>query len=128
MGNGRKATEPGPLTERVRAVVDDTAIEDNCRRLRALLGPATALCAVVKADGYGHGAAHAARAAQRGGADWVAVVSAGEAVALRTAGVAGRLLVMGALTPAELRDAVAARADIVAWAGEFVAVAAAGSS
>ena len=46
------------------ARIDAGAIERNCARLAAL----APLCAVVKADGYGHGAVEAARAAQRGGA------------------------------------------------------------
>ena len=76
---------------------------------------------MVKADGYGHGAVTAARAAQRGGASWLAVATAGEAAALRAAGIEGPLLVMGALSPEELDVALAARADVVAWRDEFVA-------
>ena len=49
---------------------------------------------MVKADGYGHGAVRAARAA---GTDWLAVATAGEAAELREAGIGGRILVMGAL-------------------------------
>ena len=99
------------------------------RRDRAQLRPAgrarAALCAVVKADGYGHGAVAAARAAQRGGAAWLAVATAGEAAELRAAGIDGPLLVMGALSAAELDVALAARADVVAWREEFVAALAA---
>ena len=80
---------------------------------------------MVKADGYGHGAVTAARAAQRGGASWLAVATAGEASALRSAGVGGPLLVMGALSPEELDVALAAGADVVAWRAEFVAAVAA---
>lgn len=98
------------------ARVDIGAIERNCARL-AELGT---LCAVVKADGYGHGALEAALAAQRGGAEWLAVATAGEAAALRDAGVAGPLLVMGALSSSELDLAVAAKADVVAWRPEFI--------
>jgi len=65
------------------------------------------LCAVVKADGYGHGAVAAARAALRGGAATLAVATAGEAAALRAAGLDGPLLVMGALSPEELAVAAA---------------------
>ena len=105
---------------RALARVDLGAIERNCAQLARVAAPA-ALCAVVKADGYGHGAVPAARAAQAGGATWLAVATAGEAVALRAAGIAGALLVMGALTPAELTAALRARADVVAWREEFVA-------
>ena len=73
---------------RALARIDDGAIERNCARLAAVAAPA-ALCAVVKADGYGHGAPEAARAAQAGGATWLAVATAGEAVALRAAGIGG---------------------------------------
>ena len=93
---------------RALARVDLGAIERNCARLAAVAAPAR-LCAVVKADGYGHGAVPAARAAQAGGAAWLAVATAGEAVELRAAGIEGPLLVMGALSPAELDVALEAR-------------------
>ena len=109
--------------ERALARIDDGAIERNCRRLLELTGGAAELCAVVKADGYGHGAAQAARAALRGGATWLAVATAGEAVALREQGLDGRLLVMGALTRAELEAAVDADADVVVWTRELAAAA-----
>jgi alanine racemase len=102
---------------RAEARVDTGAIERNCARLAAL----APLCAVVKANGYGHGAVEAARAAQRGGATWLAVATADEAAELRAAGIHGRLLVMGALAPEELRIALDADADVVAWREEFVA-------
>ena len=105
---------------RALARVDLGAIERNCARLAATVAPAR-LCAVVKADGYGHGAVPAARAAQAGGAAWLAVAAAGEAAELRAAGIEGPLLVMGALSPEELAVAVAARADVVAWREAFVA-------
>ncbi len=105
--------------ERALARIDLGAIERNCAALRGLLGPDTALCVVVKAGGYGHGAAEVADAAQRGGASWLAVATAGEAAALRRAGIDGPLLVMGALTPEELATAIAADADVVAWTREL---------
>jgi len=106
---------------RALARVNLAAIERNCARLRAGLAGEAALCAVVKADGYGHGAAPAARAALAGGATWLAVATASEAVELRAAGVAGRILVMGALSAEELEEALGADADVVAWREAFVA-------
>jgi len=103
---------------RALARVDAAAIGRNCARLRDVAG--TRLCAVVKADGYGHGAATAARAARAAGAEWLAVATAGEAAALRAAGDRGPLLVLGALSQAELPDALRAGADVVAWRREFV--------
>jgi alanine racemase len=109
------------VDRRAVARVDLGAIERNAARLRGALSGGAALCAVVKADGYGHGAAPAARAALAGGATWLAVATADEAAELRVAGVTARLLVMGALTPAELEVALHADADVVAWREAFVA-------
>jgi alanine racemase len=100
---------------RAQARIDVAAIEGNVARLARELSPGTALCAVVKADGYGHGATPAARAALAGGATWLAVATAREARALRADGVDARLLVLGALSPVELSEALAADADVVVW-------------
>jgi alanine racemase len=110
-------SETGPRTlQRAQALVNLAAIERNCERLRGELRGGAELCAVVKADAYGHGAVPCARAALAGGASWLAVVTGAEALELRAAGAAGaHLLVMGALSPAELREALAAGADVVAW-------------
>jgi alanine racemase len=109
------------MDRRAEARVDLAAIERNAGRLRAALSGGAELCAVVKADGYGHGAVPAARAALAGGATWLAVATAVEAAELRAAGIDGRLLVLGALTPPELATALDARADVVAWREAFVA-------
>ena len=109
--------------ERAVARVDLGAVERNCTVLKDRLGSA-ALCAVVKADGYGHGALPCANAALAGGATWLAVATAREAAALREGGVNGRILVMGALTRPELATALRAAADVVAWTREFLAAAA----
>ena len=109
--------------ERVVANVDLGAVERNCALLRGRLNGA-ALCAVVKADGYGHGGVACAKAALSAGATCLAVATAGEAAALRDGGLPGRLLVMGALTGEELEAALEAGADVVAWTPEFLALAA----
>ncbi|HKE78175.1 MAG TPA: alanine racemase [Solirubrobacteraceae bacterium] len=109
---------------RALARVNVAAIERNVARLRGDLKGAD-LCAVVKADGYGHGAAPAARAALAGGATWLAVATAEEAAALRTAGIHARLLVLGALAPGELDAALGADADVIGWREDFVAAVAA---
>jgi alanine racemase len=103
------------MTQRAEARVDLSAIRHNCARLIRELRSGAALCVVVKADGYGHGAAPAARAAIEGGATWLAVAAANEAAALRAAGIDARLLVMGALSREELDTALGADADVVAW-------------
>ena len=108
------------MTVRALAAVNVAAIERNVARLRRA-APGARLCAVVKADGYGHGAVPAAHAARAGGADWLAVATAGEAAGLRAAGIDGPLLVLGALSDEELAVALRARADVVAWREAFVA-------
>ena len=73
------------------AVVDLDAYIGNIQRLRSHVGE-TPTMVVVKADAYGHGLLPCARAAQRAGADWLGVATPNEAMALREAGVEGRLL------------------------------------
>src|SRR4051794_7928731 len=109
------ASEP---VERALARVHTGAVTRNCERLRGALTGAE-LCAVVKADGYGHGAAACARAALEGGATWLAVATAHEAMQLRDEGFETRVLVMGALTPADAQLALRAEADVVAWREGF---------
>ena len=64
---------------RAVARIDLGAVRANCARLRAELGEGAELCAVVKADGYGHGADGCADAALAGGAARLAVATAAEA-------------------------------------------------
>jgi alanine racemase len=99
---------------RVSARVDLEAIRANAAQLRRAAGGAR-LMAVVKADGYGHGAVPVARAALEGGASWLGVATAAEVEELRAAGLAAPVLVMGPLVGDELRRAVAADADVAVW-------------
>jgi alanine racemase len=81
------------------------------------------LCAVVKGDGYGHGAVLSGVAALGGGAKWLGVATANEAMDLRMAGIEARLLILGAISPEELGVALAADADLVVWSEDFAAAA-----
>lgn len=72
------------------ATIDVGAIEDNVRHLRRLT--ASEVIAVVKADGYGHGAVRSARAALAGGAARLGVSDIAEALALRRAGIDAPIL------------------------------------
>jgi len=94
-------------------IVDLEAIRANARLLRATAG--VPLMAVVKADGYGHGMVEVARAAQQGGADWIAAATVDEALALRAAGVEGPLLCWLAGPDADYAAAIAAGIDITAY-------------
>jgi alanine racemase len=75
---------------RVEAVVDLDAVAHNVGELRGLVRGQ--VMAVVKADGYGHGAVMAARAALRGGAGWLGVATLAEARQLRDAGIGAPLV------------------------------------
>ncbi|KAA9135521.1 alanine racemase [Microbacterium caowuchunii] len=72
------------------ATIDVGAIEDNVRHLRRLVG--VEVLAVVKAEGYGHGAARSAAAALAGGATRLGVADINEALALRRAGIDAPIL------------------------------------
>ncbi|HEV8299060.1 MAG TPA: alanine racemase [Acidimicrobiales bacterium] len=87
--------------------IDPDAIARNVERLAEVVAPAS-VCAVVKADGYGHGAVPVARAAQRGGASWLAVALVEEGVALREAEVDGPILLLSEPRPGEMPEAHAA--------------------
>jgi len=97
---------PGVLAE---AVVDLGAIEHNVRVLREHAGPAQ-LMAVVKADGYGHGATRVARAALAAGAAELGVATVDEALALRADGITAPVLAW--LHPPGLDFAPALLADV----------------
>ncbi len=99
------------MAERWRPVwadIDVDAVAHNASILSGLAGPA-ALCAVVKADGYGHGALSVARAALAGGATWLAVALVEEGVALREAGVDAPILLLSEPPVEAMPEAVARR-------------------
>lgn len=88
------------------AVVDLAALQANAAELARRAAPAD-LCAVVKADGYGHGAVAAARAALAGGATWLAVALVEEGIELREAGVRAPVLLLSEPRPTEMVEVVA---------------------
>ena len=85
------------------AVIDLEAIAANVVRFADLVGDAE-LCAVVKADGYGHGAVPVARTALRAGATWLAVALVEEAAELRREGVEAPILLLSEPRPAEMAE------------------------
>ena len=86
-------------------IIDSAAITANVRTLGELVS-STAVCAVVKADGYGHGAVRAARAALAGGATWLAVALVEEAIELRNAGIAEPILLLSEPPPSAMEAVV----------------------
>ncbi len=87
--------------------IDLDAIFDNVARLVAALVPPAQLMAVVKADGYGHGAVQVARTAAAAGATWLGTATLDEALSLVAAGVHLPVLVLGWTPPARYGEAVA---------------------
>jgi alanine racemase len=90
------------------AVVDLDAVAANVAALAEVASPA-ALCAVVKADGYGHGAVPVARTALAAGATWLAVALPSEGAVLRGAGIDAPVLLLSEPGPDEWDEVVASR-------------------
>jgi alanine racemase len=104
--------------ERAVARIDHDAVRANCARLKSELGEAE-LCAVVKADGYGHGADGCANAALAGGATRLAVATAGEAEQIGRRFQHVPLLTMGPLTAEEVDVAISAGSELSVWQEDF---------
>jgi len=91
------ASMPGTLAcERAWVNIDLNALANNVRQLKQQLLPQTAFMAVVKADGYGHGAVTVARIALDNGATWLGVATIVEGIELRQADINAPILVLGA--------------------------------
>ncbi|HVA75262.1 MAG TPA: alanine racemase [Acidimicrobiales bacterium] len=90
------------------AEIDLGAIRQNASLLSRVAAPAQ-LCAVVKAGGYGHGAADAARAALDGGASWLAVALVEEGMELRAAGIDAPILLLSEPVAVAMPEVVASR-------------------
>ena len=95
-----------PVMFRSYVSISRGQIASNFRQVRELVGPGVTVVGVVKADAYGHGALEVSRILEQAGANWLAVSSVEEGVALRRAGRASRILVMAGFLRYEL-EAVA---------------------
>ncbi len=108
--------------ERAVARIDFEAIRANCARLKSELREEAELCAVVKADGYGHGADGCANAALAGGATRLAVATAAEAEQIGRRLQHIPLLTMGALTEEEVDVVLSAGSEVAVWREGFRAL------
>ena len=86
--------------KRCWAAVDLAALSHNYHCIRRFLSPGCRYLAIVKADGYGHGAATVAGQLQKDGADWFGVATMEEALDLRRQGIYRPILVLGYTDPA----------------------------
>ncbi|GAA2994610.1 alanine racemase [Streptomyces fulvorobeus] len=98
-------------TLRARAEIDLAALRANVRALRARAAGAQ-LMAVVKSDAYGHGAVPCARAALEAGATWLGTATPQEALALRAAGLGGRVMCWLWTPGGPWREAIEAGIDV----------------
>ena len=99
-GKTKKLINSDPCS-RAWVEVDSKAIENNSRVLKNFIGKDCLLMAVVKADGYGHGAETVAKAALIGGADSLGVATLEEGIQLRNAGLKCQILILGNLINSE---------------------------
>jgi alanine racemase len=95
-----------------RAIIDLDAIAGNVRAMRGALPAHTAIMAVVKADGYGHGAPWVAKAAVAAGASALGVATVSEGETLRSHGLDVPIILLGAIDPSEVWAACEAGLEI----------------
>ena len=74
--------------------IDTDSLRHNIRLTKKTIGPRKQLCAVVKADAYGHGAIPCAKIAIEEGADYLAVATVEEGIELRQAGINAHILIL----------------------------------
>ena len=100
------------------AEIDFRALESNVRLVRKITS--TSIMAVVKANAYGHGAVPTAKAALRGGAEWLAVARPEEGLQLRHAGLKAPILILGYTPPAMVNSAISHNLSMTVWKAEQV--------
>ena len=101
----------------VWAEIDLDALRQNFRAVRQRAGEMP-LCAVVKADSYGHGAVQCARVLAEEGAAWLAVSCLAEALQLRRAGLTLPILVLGHVQPGQAGALIANDITVGCYAAE----------
>ena len=97
------------------AEVSLTTLRQNFRTLQKHVGAKVTVCAVVKADAYGHGAVDCSRALEAEGAKWFGVTSLDEAIPLREAGVCASILLMTGFWRGEESEIVRLRLTPTVW-------------
>ena len=112
LSSAKQITHPNPTSpfihcQRAWVEIDLNALAHNVREIKSILSPKTALMAVVKADGYGHGAVIVAQTAIDNGATWLAVATLAEGIELREAGIKVPILLLGAINSTEEINAIA---------------------
>lgn len=91
------------------------AVKQNTKQYKGFIGESVKLMAVVKADGYGHGAVSIAQAALQAGADYLGVAILDEAIQLREAGITHPTLVLGYTPIRSIKQAILANVDLAVF-------------
>jgi alanine racemase len=97
------------------AEVSLVALRENFRTVQKHVGAGVTVCAVVKADAYGHGAVECSRALEAEGASWLGVTSLDEAIPLREAGIQSNILLMTGFWRGEESEIVRLRLTPTVW-------------
>src|SRR5271168_4592618 len=97
------------------AEVSLSALRQNFRTVQKHVGANVTVCAVVKADAYGHGSVECSRALQAEGARWLGVTSLDEAIPLRDAGIDSRILLMTGFWRGEESEIVRLKLTPTVW-------------
>jgi len=96
------------------------ALRQNFRTVQRHIGNNVTICAVVKADAYGHGAVDCARALEEEGARWFGVTSLDEAIPLREAGIRGNILLFTGFWRGEQEEIVRLKLTPTVWEVEQI--------
>lgn len=110
-----------PVTDLSWIEVDAAALRHNIEAISARLAAGCRLVPVLKANAYGHGYLEIGRLVDSGGYPFIAVHNLEEALVLREGGLRSEILVMGYIPLADLKDAVLAGFNFVAYNGETLA-------
>ena len=95
------------------------ALASNISEIRKITNPMSKIMAVVKANGYGHGAVEVSRTVLAGGADWLGVARLDEGLTLREAGIEAPILILGYLPPEQSADVVRNRLSQAVYTSEM---------
>lgn len=106
---------PDARGSRATCHIDLAALRHNLAAIRAAVGPGVAVCGVVKADAYGHGAVPVAHTLAAAGIEHFAVAALDEARELREAGIEVPILVFGSVRPDSAREAARLRLAVTVW-------------
>lgn len=107
-------------SSRTWAEVSLSALRHNYKLIRDCVAPHAVVCAVVKCDAYGHGAAACARTLEEAGATWFAVTCTDEGIELRRAGIRGRILLLSGMLAGEAEAVVEHHLTPAVWLPEHL--------